>query len=115
MTSGMARPRACGQAITSTVTVRSTASSALPSSVQAMNVMTPAAGGEVEQEGGRPVGEGLGPRGGGLGLGHEPLDPGEGGVLAGAVDLDPEASCPWRWSPRPPGRRRRAGRSWTRP
>ena len=42
MTSGMARPRACGQAITSTVTVRSTASGTLPSSVQAMKVRTPA-------------------------------------------------------------------------
>ena len=42
MTSGMARPRACGQAITSTVTVRSTASGMLPSRVQAMKVMTPA-------------------------------------------------------------------------
>ena len=31
MTSGIARPSACGHAITSTVTVRSTASSAVPS------------------------------------------------------------------------------------
>ena len=43
MTSGIARPRACGQAMTSTVTVRITASSGLPSSVQATAVRMPAA------------------------------------------------------------------------
>ena len=42
MTSGMARPRACGQAITSTVTVRVTASGMLPSRVHTMKVITPA-------------------------------------------------------------------------
>ncbi len=41
-TSGMARPRACGQAITSTVIVRTTAASGSPSSVQTTAVMTPA-------------------------------------------------------------------------
>ena len=48
-------------------------------------------GGEVEQEGGGAVGEGLGPRGGGLGLGHEPLDAGEGGVVADGCHPDAEA------------------------
>ncbi|MDI2023325.1 hypothetical protein PJL18_03873 [Paenarthrobacter nicotinovorans] len=42
ITSGMARPSACGQAITSTVTVRVTASGRLPSRIHAMNVITPA-------------------------------------------------------------------------
>ena len=39
MTSGIASPSACGQAITSTVTVRSIASSTLPASIQATNVI----------------------------------------------------------------------------
>ena len=43
ITSGMARPRACGQAITSTVTVRTTASSTSPSAVQTTNVTIAAA------------------------------------------------------------------------
>jgi len=43
MTSGMARPRAWGQAITSTVTVRVMASSTEPSSVQTVKVIAPAA------------------------------------------------------------------------
>ena len=41
MTSGMARPRAWGQAITRTVTVRVTASVTLPIRVQKMKVRTP--------------------------------------------------------------------------
>ena len=39
ITSGMARPRACGQAITSTVTVRTMASSTSPSAHHTTNVM----------------------------------------------------------------------------
>ena len=42
ITSGMARPRACGQAITRTVTVRMTASSGLPRRDHVMKVMMPA-------------------------------------------------------------------------
>ena len=42
MTKGMARPKACGQAMTSTVTVRVTASGMLPSSDQTMKVIIPA-------------------------------------------------------------------------
>jgi hypothetical protein len=42
MTSGMARPRAWGQAMTSTDTVRTTASSLRPASDQAAKVTTPA-------------------------------------------------------------------------
>jgi hypothetical protein len=45
------------------------------------------AGREVEQQGGRPVGEGLGAGLGGLRLRDQPLDAGEGGVLADGVDL----------------------------
>jgi len=43
MTSGIARPSAWGQAITSTVTVRSTAAVVFPSIVQVMNVVALAA------------------------------------------------------------------------
>ena len=43
VTSGMASPRAWGQAMTNTVTVRTTASSGLPRMVQAMAVRIPAA------------------------------------------------------------------------
>ena len=42
ITSGMASPRACGQAITRTVTVRVTASSSLPSTAHTTNVIRPA-------------------------------------------------------------------------
>ena len=42
ITSGMARPRACGQAMTSTVAVRISASSGCPTAIQAASVMTPA-------------------------------------------------------------------------
>ncbi len=43
MTSGMASPSACGQAMTSTVTVRTTAWSRSPSAHQATNVTSAAA------------------------------------------------------------------------
>ena len=43
ITSGMASPRACGQAITSTVTVRTTAWSRSPSAHQTTKVSTAAA------------------------------------------------------------------------
>ena len=42
ITSGIAKPSACGQAMTSTVTVRTTASSTLPSSDHTAKVRTPA-------------------------------------------------------------------------
>lgn len=41
MTSGIARPSACGHEITSTVTLRSTASDAFPITAHTMNVTTP--------------------------------------------------------------------------
>jgi hypothetical protein len=43
ITSGIASPRACGQAITSTVTVRTTADSGCPSPSQIANVTVAAA------------------------------------------------------------------------
>src|SRR5699024_5382933 len=64
MTSGIARPRACGQAMISTVTVRMTAWSGLPIRVQTMAVMTPAA--RANQNRREPA-----------------LETGEGGVIAG--------------------------------
>jgi hypothetical protein len=48
------------------------------------------AGGEVEEQRRRPVGQGLGPRAGRLGLGDQPADPGQGGLLADGVHLDPD-------------------------
>ena len=52
-TSGIARPSACGQAITSTVIVRTTASSGWPSSVQTIAVIDGGAEREPEQPAGR--------------------------------------------------------------
>ena len=43
MTNGIARPRACGQAITRTVTVRTSAPSGSPSNHQPTRVIAPAA------------------------------------------------------------------------
>ena len=74
ITSGMARPRACGQAITSTVTVLRTASSTCPSERPDHEGEQRGAGRDVEEGRGEPVGEHLGPAAAGLGLGHEPLD-----------------------------------------
>ncbi len=77
ITSGIAKPRACGQAMTSTVTVRTTASSTLPASSQATNVIDPSGRGDVEQNRRKAVGEHLGAAAAGLGVGHETLDPGQ--------------------------------------
>jgi hypothetical protein len=46
--------------------------------------------GEPEQQRGRPVGQGLGPRPGRLGLLDQPADPGQGGLLPHRVDPDPD-------------------------
>ena len=43
-------------------------------------------GGDVEEQGGEAVSERLRSAPAGLGVGDEPLDPGEGGVLADGVD-----------------------------
>ena len=43
MTNGIARPRACGQAMTRTVTVRTSAPSGSPSNHQPTKVIAPAA------------------------------------------------------------------------
>ena len=61
MVNGMARPNACGQAMTSTVTVRSTAWSVWPSAVHTMNVGGAGGDRDVEEQRGEPVGERLGP------------------------------------------------------
>ena len=114
MTSGIARPRACGQAITSTVTVLT---------IGVVDVAGDAPGderddgggdGDVEQQGGEAVGERLGPAVAGLGVGDEALDAGQRGVVTDGVDPDPD-----RRVGRRPCRRRR-GRlvpwrpAWTR-
>ena len=90
ITNGIASPRACGQAITSTVTVRITPSDGSPSSVQTTIVDDRGAGGEVEQRGGGPIGERLGPGLRRLGVGHQTLDAGQRGVVADGVDTDPD-------------------------
>ncbi len=43
-------------------------------------------GGHGEEQGRGPVGQDLGPRAGGLGLGHQPLDARQGGLLPDGVD-----------------------------
>ena len=45
---------------------------------------------DVEQQGGEPVGEHLSSALAGLGVGDEPLDPGQGGVVADGVDTHPD-------------------------
>ena len=74
----MARPSACGHAITSTVTVRVDGRRrrrrAAP---RPTNVTTAGAGGDVEEQRRRAVGERLRARPRRLRLGHEPLDAGE--------------------------------------
>ena len=45
---------------------------------------------DVEQQGGEPVGEYLGSALAGLGVGDEPLDPGQGGVVTDGVDTHPD-------------------------
>ena len=86
ITSGIARPSACGHAITSTVTVCSTASSASPTSIHTTNVTIAGAGGHVEQQRRGAVGQRLRARARRLRFGDEPLDAGERGVVADRLD-----------------------------
>ena len=88
ITSGIARPSACGHEMTSTVTVRVMASPTSPSSVQTTNVTAAARGRQVEERGGGAVGERLGARARALRLGDETLNAGQRGVLADPVDAD---------------------------
>ena len=60
-TRGMARPRAWGQAMTSTVTVRTTASSSEPGRPPGYEGDHAGAGRDVEEQGREAVGQGLGP------------------------------------------------------
>ena len=90
ITSGIASPRACGQAITSTVTVRTMASSTSPSSDHTTNVIDPGGDRDVEQQRGEPVGQRLGPAAARLRVGDQPLDAGQRGVVADGVDADPD-------------------------
>ena len=103
MTSGIARPRACGQAITSTVTVRSTASSGSPSSDPDDERDQGGADGDVEQQRRGPIGEDLRPGARRLGLGDEPLDAGQRGVVADGL----RPGCAGR-NRSPPSRPRRS-------
>ena len=93
MTSGIARPRACGQAMTSTVAVRTSAPSGSPSSHQPTRVIAPAREGDVEQEGGGPVGQRLRAGRRRLRLRDQAHDPGQGRLVAGRGDLDPERAA----------------------
>ncbi len=47
-------------------------------------------GGHLEQQGGEPVGQCLGTRPAGLGLGHQALDPGQGGISSHGPHPDPD-------------------------
>ena len=82
MTSGIARPRACGQAMTRTVAVRTSAPSGSPSTHQTTSVMTPGGQRDVEQERRGPIGERLRARAGRLRRGDQPHDPGQGRLVA---------------------------------
>ena len=108
ITNGIARPRAWGQAITSTVTVRSIAWSRLTQSQPHRQGEDAGAHGEVEQQRRRPVGQGLGPGAGGLGLLDQSSDPGQGGFLPDRVDLDPQG----RVGDHRPGDHPGAARPW---
>ena len=61
MTRGMASPSAWGQAMTSTVAVRTKASSGSPRAIHTTKVSSTSPDGDVEERRGSPVGEGLGP------------------------------------------------------
>ena len=89
ITSGIARPRACGQAMTSTVTVLTTASSTSPSDCPRHERDDGSGDRDVEQQGGEAVGERLGPAVAGLGVGDEALDAGQRGVVADCFDAHP--------------------------
>jgi hypothetical protein len=81
ITSGIARPSACGQATTSVVTTRSTTNEpSAPSAIQTTAVTTPGADGDERQEERRAVRQRLRPRARGLRLLDQPHDPGERGL-----------------------------------
>ena len=90
ITSGIASPSACGHAITSTVTVRSTASSGI-ADARPHDERDDAGRRSRRRTGcGGAVGERLARRTRGLRLLHEALDPGERRVVADGVDPDPD-------------------------
>ena len=93
ITNGTARPRACGQEITSTVTSRSTAKAGSPRrAIHATNVSAPATDGRHGQPERRSVRQRLRSGSRGLRLLDEPHDAGQRRLVAGAGDLDPERS-----------------------
>ena len=90
MTSGIASPSACGQAMTSTVTVRTTASLTSPLSRPCQERDQSSARGDVEEQRGKPVGQSLRAALGSLRLGDQALNAGERRVVADRRDLDPD-------------------------
>ena len=93
ITSGIARPSAWGQAMTSTVAVRTSAPSGSPCSHQNDERDDAGAEGDVEQHGGRPVGQGLGMRCRGLRRGDQAHDPRQRGRVAGRRHPDPQRAA----------------------
>ena len=93
MTSGIARPRACGQAMTSTVAVRTSAPFRV--ALQPPEDERDAPGGErdVEQDRGGAVGERLGPRRRRLGRRDHPHDPRQRRLLADGGHPDAQAAA----------------------
>ena len=93
MTSGIASPSACGQAMTSTVAVRTSAPSGSPERPPADQ--RDRAGGErdVEQERRGPVGQRLGTRRRCLRLRDQAHDPGQRRRVADGRDPDAEAAA----------------------
>ena len=90
-TSGMARPRACGQAITSTVMVRTTAWSGSPSSVHTMAVITPASSANQNSHAAARSAIRCAREEEFCASADQSLDAGQRGVVADGGDLDPQA------------------------
>ena len=90
MTSGIANPRACGQAITSTVTDAHDGVVDAPGEQPGDERHGSRGGGDVEQDRREAVGEHLGAAAAGLGVGDEALDPGQRRVVADGVHPNPQ-------------------------
>ena len=90
ITSGIARPESVGQAMTRTVTVRSTALRGLAEHGPHDEGDEPRGGGDVEEERGRSIRQCLRSGLRALRLCDQTLDAGERRVVTDRVDLDPD-------------------------
>ena len=90
ITSGIARPRACGQAITKHGDGAGDRGVEIADRPPHDERDDRGGDGDVEQQRGEAVGEHLSSALAGLGVGDEPLDPGQGGVVTDGVDTHPD-------------------------